>query len=392
MKLNPKAEKWVKSGHPWIFEESIQKASGSPKTGDVAVIFDQWKNRFLACGFWDAESPIRIKLCQFEKSAQLNEEWFIARLEEAYSLRTPLFETDTNAYRLIFGENDRFPGLICDVYDDVAVVKIYSGIWWRRIEIMADLIRDRVNARAVILRIARRVKAPGNYSDGMILLGELNNPEIIFREFGIRFMAHVIKGHKTGYFLDHRSNRKRVGDIASGKTVLDVFSYAGGFSVHALVGGAREVTSVDVSQQALELAKRNADLNEYSGKHLTICGDAFEVLQNIVAEGRQYDIVVIDPPSFAKRASEVEGAKKAYRRLVKLGSQLVSKGGILVMASCSSRISPKDFFSLVDDELRKGNSDFRLLSHWGHDVDHPVVFPEGEYLKCGFWEKDDSLN
>jgi 23S rRNA (cytosine1962-C5)-methyltransferase len=216
----------------------------------------------------------------------------------------------------------------------------------------------------------------------------LNNPEVVFLEHGLSFMAHVLKGHKTGYFLDHRANRKRVGEFARGKTVLDVFAYAGGFSVHALAGGASEVTSVDVSRQALELAQRNAHLNPYTGEHLTICGDAFEVLRTLGDENRLFDVVVIDPPSFAKRASEVSGAELAYKRLVRMGKVLVAPGGVLVMASCSSRIKKEQFFDLVEEELQKGSRVFQLESSWGHDIDHPVGFPEGAYLKCGFWKVD----
>ncbi|MEO0403393.1 MAG: class I SAM-dependent rRNA methyltransferase [Bacteroidota bacterium] len=385
VKVALKAEKWIKQSHPWVFDQSIEKVNGSPKTGDVVVIFDQRKNSFLACGFWDAESPIRIKLCQFGKPARLNDEWFGEKLHEAMELRVPLQKKQTNSYRLLYGENDFFPGLICDVYDNVAVLKVYSGIWWQRIPLMAALIQEVTNCKSVILRTSRNA-SHSQYKDGQILRGELLDPEVIFTEFGLRFKAHVIKGHKTGYFLDHRSNRNRVGQMSKGKDVLDIFSYAGGFSVHALSGGAKMVTSVDISEQALQLAKTNASLNDYDGMHATLAGDAFEVMQDLIDQSKKFHLVIVDPPSFAKKATEVPKAEKAYKRLVQLASKLVSNQGVLVMASCSSRISPDQFYNLVEAELEHAQCSFDLLSRWGHDIDHPVRFPEGEYLKCGFYQ------
>lgn len=388
VKLYPKSEKWVRQCHPWIFDEGIESASSGAKTGDIAVVFDRKKNSFLACGFWDAESPIRIKLCQFGKPAKLNKDWFANKLKEAFELRESLLANETTGYRLLYGENDQFPGLICDVYDKVAVLKLYSGIWWVHLLDIVELLNDLISPDAIVLRTARNVKSPDGFEDGVILRGELKNEEVVFEEFGLKFISHVLKGHKTGYFLDHRSNRKRVGEISGGKRVLDVFAYAGGFSVHALAGGASEVTSVDISEQALELSKKNAALNNFSGKHTTICGDAFKVLQDLIDQGAEYDIVVIDPPSFAKRATEIPGAITAYTRLIRLGYRLVAKGGTFVMASCSSRIQEEEFFDLVNAELQKSGRSFKLESRWGHDIDHPISFSEGRYLKCGFYRLD----
>ncbi|NQX91838.1 MAG: class I SAM-dependent methyltransferase, partial [Flavobacteriales bacterium] len=240
-KVSSRAEKWIKQSHPWVFDQSIVKVNGTPSTGDVVVVFDQKKNNFLACGFWDAESPIRIKLCQFGKSARINDDWFKEKLSDAFELRKPLLDGQTDSYRLIYGENDYFPGLICDVYDQVAVLKVYSGIWWNRIPMMAENIQAITGCEAVVLRTSRNA-SNAKYTDGQVVIGELSDPEVVFTEFGLKFKAHVIKGHKTGYFLDHRSNRNRVGEISKDKNVLDIFSYAGGFSVHALAGGAESVT------------------------------------------------------------------------------------------------------------------------------------------------------
>jgi len=170
--------------------------------------------------------------------------------------------------------------------------------------------------------------------------------------------------------------------LAKGKTVLDVFSYAGGFTVHALVGGAKEVISLDISAQALEMAKQNVALNIHDGVHEIIKDDAFRALQNLIDQKKKFDIVVIDPPSFAKRQSEIEGALNSYKRLAKLGSQLVKKEGVLVLASCSSRITSAVFFDTVEQVLPRYN----LIQKTTHDIDHPITFTEGAYLKCGYYQ------
>src|SRR5690606_21539908 len=184
---------------------------------------------------------------------------------------------NTNSYRLVFGENDGFPGFITDVYAEVMVVKLYSAIWFPYLQDILELLIEVSGCKTVVLRLSRNLQAQNYFDlkDGMVLYGTLKNEEVVFVEHGVLFTANVIKGHKTGYFLDHRENRRRVGELAKNKTVLDVFSYAGGFSVHALAGGAEGVTSVDISKQALELATSNAALNGFVDNHYTLAGDAF---------------------------------------------------------------------------------------------------------------------
>lgn len=385
IKLKPSAETLVKKGHPWVFENSINKQNKEGKSGDLAIIFDNRKNKFLACGFYDPNSPIRIKILQANKPATINSDWFSTKVEEAYQKRIPLLKTDTNSYRLIYGENDQLPALIADVYDTVLVVKLYASYWFYYLkDILPELIKTS-NAKTTVLRLSRNVQKEGNefgFTDGQILDGELKKEVIIFKEHGVHFSANVIHGHKTGYFLDHRANRKKVGELSKGKTVLDVFSYAGGFSVHALVGGAKEVTSLDISAPALEIAKSNAKLNPFSGKHSIIVGDAFEELNKLARVNTKYDIVVIDPPSFAKSAVEVDKAIISYKKLTQLGLQLVNKKGILVLASCSSRVTSELFFELVETTLQQNNANYTILEKTKHDIDHPIGFKEGAYLKC----------
>jgi len=391
IKLKNSAEKKVKQGHPWIFESSIVKQNAKGNAGDLAIIYDQKKNFILAIGLYDPDSPIRIKLLQFRKAAQINEAWFSTRIRQAFTIRKPLLETDTNSYRLLFGENDQMPGFIADVYDTVLVIKLYSHIWFPYLNWIVPGLIEQSKCKTVVIRLSRALQVSNRtygIKDGTVIYGDLDDEVVVFREHGVLFSANVIKGHKTGYFLDHRHNRKRVGDLAQGKTVLDVFSYAGGFSIHALAGNAKEVTSLDISRQALEMAKANASLNAHSGNHAVIVADAFEGLQDLIAQKKKFDIVVIDPPSFAKRESEIQKAKNSYARLAKLGAKLVNFGGVLVLASCSSRVVADTFFAICEVHIASSGKKFKQLAKTYHDIDHPITFTEGAYLKCGYYQLD----
>jgi 23S rRNA (cytosine1962-C5)-methyltransferase len=388
VKLNAKGELFVNQGHPWVFSNNIVKINTEATSGDLAIIFSKQKNRVIGIGLYDAHSPIRIKMLHsgIEK-VDINSLFFIRKIKEAYAKRAPLLKTNTNSYRLLFGENDGFPGLIADVYDSVVVVKLYSEVWLPYLESLLQGLLEVSNASTVVIRLSRSLQQSNNHKliDGAVVYGTLKHPVVGFIEHGVNFSANVIKGHKTGYFLDHRANRKRVGEYSKGKTVLDVFSYAGGFSVHALCNGAKEVTSLDISKQALEIAVANGKRNTYQGQHKTIAGDAFEVLKTLVKQGTTFDVVVIDPPSFAKQASEIGLAKKKYAQLAALGVQLTSKKGLLVLASCSSRILSQTFFDINTAVLNMQNRKYKDILQTGHDIDHPIAFPEGAYLKCGYY-------
>lgn len=388
IKLKPAAERKVKKGHPWVFEGSITKQSGEGKPGDLAIIYDNKKNKFLACGFYDPESPIRVKLLQYHQPANIDKDWFHEKIKTAFDIRKPLLLTDTDSYRLIYGENDGLPGLIADVYHEVLVVKIYSAIWFPYLEeLLPDLLAVS-DCKTAVLRLSRSLQnneSGHHFKDGQIISGVLENEVVIFKEHGLRFSANVVHGHKTGYFLDHRDNRKKVGELAKNKKVLDVFSYAGGFSVHALAGGASEVLSIDINVKALALAQQNAALNPHEGKHSIWAIDAFEGMETLIRKREQFDLVIIDPPSFAKRETEVEKAKKHYQQLAVLGAQLVKNGGTILLASCSSRVSADDFFTISENAIRSANKDFELIGKTFHDLDHPVTFPEGAYLKAGYY-------
>lgn len=267
VKLKPSSEKLLlQSAHPWIYSDSIDKINKKGEVGDIAVLFRQKTNKVMGVGLYDPDSPIVIKMLHYYEGATLNKQLFETLIKKSFQIRQSLLQTQTNSYRLIFGENDGLPGLITDVYADVAVVQLHSPIWLPYLETICEIIIETTRCTSLVLRLNRLMNSieDNPFFDGQLLYGNLENEVVVFKEHGILFSANVIKGHKTGYFLDHRDNRRRVGQLAKNKTMLDVFAYAGGFSVHALAGGAKEVTSVDISKQALEMATENALLNNVS--------------------------------------------------------------------------------------------------------------------------------
>jgi 23S rRNA (cytosine1962-C5)-methyltransferase len=389
VKVKPAAEKALRKSHPWVFDEAIRKQSAEGNSGDLTIIYDQKKNKFLALGLYDPDSPIRIKILQFHMPAQINEEWFRERINQAFDIRKSLLETDTDSYRFIHGENDGLPGLIADVYAGVLVVKLYSRIWLPYLKIILPVLMEVSQSKTMVLRLSRNLQQAipqlHGLKDGLVLYGDLPEESVIFKEYGLKFSANVIKGHKTGFFLDHRNNRHMVGKLSKGKSVLDIFAYAGGFSVHALAGGAREVISLDISPHALKMAQKNVALNFDKANHKIMAIDAFEGMEQLNQQRKTFDIVIVDPPSFAKRDSERQKAMSTYARLCQLAIKLVAGNGILLMASCSSRIKADEYFELVQRQLEGSGRRFTEIEKTFHDIDHPIGFPEGAYLKSVYY-------
>jgi 23S rRNA (cytosine1962-C5)-methyltransferase len=287
----------------------------------------------------------------------------------------------------VHGENDGLPGLVVDRYDDTYVVKIYTAAWLPHLDDVVAALRALLAPATVVLRVSRQVEAGA--MDRTALVGDLPTEPVPFLEAGLMFEADVVAGQKTGHFLDQRDNRIRVGELSDGARVLDVFACTGGFSVHAAAGGAVEVTSVDQSAPALTTATRNMALNtDVAGvkacHHSVVVGDAFAVLQDLGRRRRRVDLVVVDPPSFAARQANVPAALNAYGRLTDLAVRLLEPGGILVQASCSSRVTSDEFVAQVARSAHAAGRPLDVFARTGHPIDHPIGFPEGAYLKAVF--------
>ena len=392
LRVTPAAERALRRGHPWLFDEAIRYQSHEGLPGDLAVVFDE-KRHFLAIGLYDPNSSIRVRILQRGEAAPINREWYQARFSTAALLRSPLLASGTTGYRLVHGENDGLPGLVVDRYEQVLVLKLYTTAWIPHLHDVLPALTQVMPADQVILRLGRaatrRLHHLHGLKDGILLSGSALRGPAIFRENGLRFEVDPVRGQKTGFFLDQRENRARVERITAGKSVLNVFAYTGGFSVYAARGGAQSVVSLDTSSPALEAAKRNFRLNQdapgvAAARHETVTDDAFQALAQMGESGSRFELVIIDPPAFARRKAEAGRALAAYRRLARLGLGVLRPGGALVISSCTSHVTAEDFFTMVNKAAREAGRPLREIERTGHPLDHPVGFREGEYLKCLF--------
>ncbi len=386
LRITAAAESIVRAGHPWLFADSIHESNRAGQTGELAVIYDR-KDKFLAIGLFDADSPIQVRILHAGKPQTIDVAWWKAHLEKSLALRQNLFDAQTTGYRLIHGESDGWPGLVLDRYDTTLVMKLYTAAWLPRLDEIIALFKGQISCGRIVLRLSRNIQSLAEKQfqrrDGQILAGNAPDDRIIFSENGVRFEADVLKGQKTGFFLDQRENRAEVEKMSFGKKVLNAFSFSGGFSVYAARGGAMSVTDLDISAHALESAKRNFALNQNfpaiaACRHETVQADAFEWIE---ISPTKFDLIVLDPPSLAKRAAEREGAIRAYERLNSLGIARLSRDGMLIAGSCSAHVPTAEFFDAVRRAAMKSGRKFMELKTMQHPPDHPAGFKEAEYLK-----------
>lgn len=392
IKVSKTLQKKILNGYPWVRFYQLQNRSVSGRPGDLGVVYDA-ANRFLAIGLFDPYSDIRLRVLQTRKPVMIDRDFFLERLHAAAARRERLAAQETTGYRLVNGENDALPGLVVDRYAETLIVKVYTSAWLPYLPILIALLEEVFAAERIVLRLSRHVQKvdAGGYQDGQVLMGpELHGP-VRFQENGLWFEADVLAGQKTGFFLDQRDNRREVRNLSRDKTVLNVFSYTGGFSVYALAGNCRSVTELEISRPALEAGRRNVVLNFGDGileseRFRQIQGDAFETLDRLYEEGRTFDLVVLDPPAFAQSKKDKPNALKAYRRLVQFGARVTAGNGTLFAASCSAPVGAGEFYRAV--ELGLGAAGRQALStrKTGQALDHPVTFAEGAYLKGIFCE------
>ena len=378
----------MRSGHPWLFANSVREQNRPGEIGELALIFDR-TDKFLGVGLFDPASPIRVRLLHVGKPVKIDLGWWKQCALAAFEKRRNLFDENTNGYRLINGESDGWPGLVLDHYADTLVAKIYTSAWLPRLDEIISLFATEIPNERIVLRLSRNIQEVAQkhfqQRDGQIIRGTPLNGSAIFREHGLRFEADVLRGQKTGFFLDQRENRKIVESLSAARHVLNAFSFSGGFSIYAARGGAKSVTSIDISAHALDSAQQNFALNKAIGEiarcpQELIKADVFAWFRE--ASASKFDLIVLDPPSLAKRESERGTALQAYARLAAAAMQRLSKNGILVAASCSAHVSEEDFFETIRTTGKKSGRNFSELKTTGHPKDHEANFLEANYLKC----------
>lgn len=396
--VNNRAESIVRSGHPWLFAESIRRQTGTGRLGDLAVIYDR-NDRFLALGLFDPDSTIRVRILHTGKPRPVTQQFWSQKLAGPLALRQGLFDERTTGFRLIHGESDGWPGLVLDRYDKVLVLKLYTAAWLAWLETVVGLFAAALRPETIVVRLSRNIQESSGRvfatRDGQIVFGAPLTGPAPFLETGLHFEAEVVRGQKTGFFLDQRENRRRLERLARGRRVLNAFSFSGAFSLYAARGGARSVTELDISAHALAASERNFSLNTFepaiAGCNCTrVQTDAFSWLARHAPQ--RFDLIVLDPPSMARRQSERAGAIAAYANLVRLGMARLARGGLLLACSCSAQVSEAEFYQAVVSAAAKSNRPFREIGRWGQPADHPAAFSEAKYLKAIYLQFDSGFD
>ena len=375
-------EESLKRFHPWVFSGAIARIEGEPEEGEVVDVYTS-KKEFIACGHFQIGS-IAVRVLTFRQE-EINRDFWKHRLEVALDLRRSLNLVDNpenNTYRLVHGEGDNLPGLIVDVYGQTAVMQAHSaGMHVYRIEIaeaLSEVMGDIVKHIYYKSETTLPFKADLGPENGFIKGG---SPENVALENGLKFHVDWLKGQKTGFFVDQRENRHLLERYSKGRNVLNMFCYTGGFSFYAMRGGANLVHSVDSSAKAIDLTNQNVELNfPGDARHQAYAEDAFKYLDRM---GDQYDLIILDPPAFAKHRDALRNALRGYSKLNAKAFEKIKPGGILFTFSCSQVVDKKDFRNAVFTAAAQSGRSVRILHQLTQPGDHPVniYHPEGEYLK-----------
>jgi len=382
----------VRGRHPWVFSGAIQQIPDGIESGTAVQLVDP-QGQFLALGYFNSYSQIAVRVWSWDSKEEVDDEFFARRIKQAYELRKKYVESkETDSYRLIYGENDFLPGLVVDKYADYLSVQFHN----RGIEFWKDKIVCALNAvlkpKGIYERSDIRSRGiEGAEQQSGLLSGHV--PEKVqIVENGFKFWVDIIGGQKTGFFLDQRDKRRALMKYTEDKTVLNCFSYTGGFSVYALGGGAKKAVSVDVSEPALQLAEENMKLNKFSAKKTEfIAADVMDYLTGLLSKDENlqqenFDVIVVDPPAFIKDRHKIREGLQGYRKVNEMAMRLLPPGGILVSCSCSAHLSLTDFRFMLSEAAGRAGRTLQILETYTHGIDHPelVAFTEGEYLKVIF--------
>ena len=391
IELKRDVTKHLKQGHRWIFANCFDEGR-SVKSGIHLV---SYKGEALALGIWQNDTQLKFRVLVlaeepiFRKNSMKRtlELYFESQWRKAVEIRKTFDLTVTNSFRLINGEGDGLPGLIVDLYNDTAVIKHDHAIMEKTWN--AHAIAEKIQAAFPQIKCVYLKRRNDAQDKGTNIVGTLA-PEVQFLENGVLFASNIRDAAKTGFFLDQRDNRKMIQHFAAGKTVLNMFSYTGGFSIFAAKGGAKEVTSVDIAKVAIQAVDRNFAINGLKTPHHDIATDAFEFLEQQNTEKKKYDLVITDPPSFAPNEKSVEQAKSAYTKVFSNSIKLVNSEGLFAASSCSSHISTSAFMEICQEAFSRARKKATLVYMGGQPVDHPYPLAMGElrYLKFALFRLD----
>jgi 23S rRNA (cytosine1962-C5)-methyltransferase len=380
--LKKNEERRILSGHPWAFSNEIRETKGEPALGEVVELLAA-NGLTLGIGLYNPHSLIAFRLLSTHIE-EIGFDFFHGRIEQALALRKKIYP-DSTSYRLVHGEGDFLPGLIVDKYNDYLVVQTFSYGMDTRLDMICDVLDSLLKPAGIIERNESPMRLLEKLPQEKGILRGTSSPTVI-SEHGIQYTVDMIDGQKTGFFLDQRENRAAMRRYCTDARVLDCFCNDGGFALNASHGGASAVIGVDVSADAVQRAQNNAQLSQIGNVQFEKA-DAFEKLRQLRSTGTMFDVVVLDPPSFAKSRKHVPTARKGYKELNEEALRVVKAGGILATASCSHHIDPEVFLEIVDDTARKNGRALQLLEWRGAAPDHPTLpaVPETRYLKFGIF-------
>jgi 23S rRNA (cytosine1962-C5)-methyltransferase len=370
--LTKALEDSVRAGHPWVFADAV-RLEGDFEDGQVADLRDR-EGGFVARGTVEPRSPLVFRAWTTDADEEVGPDLVRRRLADALALRRATLDESVTALRVCHGENDHLPGLQCDLYGDVASLRTDGALGRAWESTYVEAVREVLQPRAVVVRNKKVARGRARR-----VVGDFEDP-VTVREGERRYRVSVMHGMKTGFFIDQRPNRGRVQRLAAGRRVLDLFAYSGGFSVAAGLGGADQVTTVDQSRLAIEAAQANLEINGLGNdRHRLVCADVFEYLQSVQ---ESFDLIVLDPPSFAPNKRSLTKAKRAYRRLNRLAMERIPPGGFLATASCSSHVDRRLFLEIIALAAADAGRRCTIGGVHGPGSDHPLRpgFPEGDYL------------
>jgi len=368
-------------GHLWIYAGYVEEVSGEPASGDVVDVIAS-NGRFYARGLYNPASKIRVRILTFDDEP-ITEQFWRGRLAQAVRLRRRLV-TGTSAYRLVYGEADRLPGLVVDRYDEVLVMQTLSSGMDCRKDLLADLLCQESGATRVYLRNDAKSRTLEGLPMERGFLRGSGATTVEIQEGPARFLIDIERGQKTGWFCDQRENRLVTAQFAVGAEVLEVFAHTGAFGIHAALAGAKSVEGLDVSADALALARNHAVLNKVDDRCVYRTADAFEEMRKLERAGRRYNLVLLDPPAFARSKQAVPRALAGYKDVNLLGMRLTRPEGFLATSSCSHHVTEQEFWTSIRLAARDAKRQVRLLEQRGQASDHPILaaMPETRYLKC----------
>jgi 23S rRNA (cytosine1962-C5)-methyltransferase len=380
VQLNKRISKRIESGHPWIFTNEVDKIDCEYQPGDTVQVITHDK-KFVGQGYINPQSQIIVRLLTRSKDDVIDDAFFYNKILKAWQYRQQIGYTEN--CRLIFGEADYLPQLIIDKFNDYFVLQTLAlGIdKWK--PAIVNALQKIFNPKGIYERNDVPVRELEGLPQQKGFLSAPFDTTIIINENGLQFYVDIANGQKTGYFLDQQDNRRAIQNIVKDANVLGVFTYTGTFEMHAAVYGAKSVLGLDVSQPAIDMCNKNATLNNVQDKCTFQCVNAFDVLKNWTKEGRQYDVVMLDPPSFTKSRSNIQKAITGYKEINLRGMKLVKPGGFLVTSSCTNLVEPSVFIEIIQAAAKDAKREIRQVVFNAQSADHPIIlgWESTHYLK-----------